>query len=291
MAYVQLSATRRSWIADLAAAAAAEAGGVIPVQPLPLIDSHGITFSPGDYGNAFDGVLEHRGGRFHIYCNIRDTDYPGSTRNRFTVGHELGHYFIDEHRNALASGRVPSHPSFIDKGGSSVIETEANTFSSYFLMPEEDFHRAAAKEKPGLQAIINLSSTFSVSAQSAAIRYVDECPVPCAALMFRPGKRPWPAISSTLRKLGYEYPNAPELAALPNGFASKTAHTAPASPGLGTIVEATSTANFWFANVAASSPRNCVITEQAVRLGPYGVLALLLFSSVALTAGTTNWHR
>ena len=277
MTYVQLSATRRSWIADHATAAAAEAGGVIPVQPMALIESHEITFSPGDYGNAFDGVLEHRGGRFHIYCNIRDTDYPGSTRNRFTVGHELGHYFIDEHRNALASGRVPSHASFIDKGGSSVIETEANTFSSYFLMPEEDFRRAATKEKPGLQAIINLSSTFNVSAQAAAIRYVDECPVPCAALMFRPGKRPWPAVCSTLRKLGYEYVKATEVSALPDGFASKSAYTGFVGPGLGTIVEAPSTATFWFADVAATSSRNCIITEQAVRLGIYGVLTLLLF--------------
>ncbi|MBL9219106.1 MAG: ImmA/IrrE family metallo-endopeptidase [Opitutaceae bacterium] len=277
MAYTQLSVTRRCWIADLAEAAATEAGGVIPVQPLPLLDSHEITFSPGDFGNAFDGVLEHRSGRFHIYCNIRDTDYPGSTRARFTVGHELGHYFIDEHRNALASGRVPSHPSFIDKSGNSVIETEANTFSSYFLMPQQDFRRAVAKEKPGLKAIINLSSTFSVSAQATAIRYVEECPVPCAAMMFRPGKRPWAAICPTLRKLGYDYANAPEVTALPNGFASKVAHADPAESGLGAIVEAPSTASFWFANVAASSPRNCVITEQAVRLGTHGILTLLLF--------------
>lgn len=279
MAYVQLNVSRRSWIADLAEAAAAEAGGVIPVQPMTLLNDYEITFSPGDYGNAFDGVLEHRAGRFHIYCNIRDTDYPGSTRARFTVGHELGHYFIDEHRNALASGRVPSHPSFIDRGGSSVIETEANTFSSYFLMPQQDFHRAVAKEKPGLQAIINLSSTFSVSAQATAIRYVDECPVPCAAMMFRPGKRPWPAICATLRKLGYEYGNAPEVSTLPNGFASKSAF-ASVGYGLGSIVEAPSTAAFWFANVAPSSPRNHVITEQAVRLGSYGVLTLLLFPKI-----------
>ena len=281
MAYTQLSVTRRCWIADLAAAAAAEAGGVIPVQPLPLLDNHEITFSPGDYGNAFDGVLEHRSGRFHIYCNIRDTDYPGSARARFTVGHELGHYFIDEHRNALASGRVPSHPSFIDKSGNSVIETEANTFSSYLLMPQQDFRHAVAKERPGLKAIINLSSTFSVSVQATAIRYVEECPVPCAAMMFRPGKRPWPAVCSTLRKLGYEYGNAPEVTALPNGFASKTAYAAPAGPGLGAIVEVPSTAGFWFANVSASSSRNCVITEQAVRLGPYGVLTLLLFPQLS----------
>lgn len=278
MPYVELSITRRRWIADLAEAAYADAGGVIPVQPTPLIHAEGITFSSGDYGGAFDGVLEHRAGRFHIYCNVRDADYPGSTRSRFTVGHELGHYFIDEHRNALASGRVPAHRSFIDKSGHSVIETEANTFSSHFLMPQHDFRKAVVKEKPGLQAIINLSSTFSASAQATAIRYVEECAVPCAAMMFRPGKRPWSAIAPTLRKLGYEYANAPEASALPDGFASKSAFAAPAGSGLSGLFEAPSTAGFWFAQVADSSPRNCVITEQAVRLGSYGVLTLLLFS-------------
>ncbi|HVT26947.1 MAG TPA: ImmA/IrrE family metallo-endopeptidase [Lacipirellulaceae bacterium] len=277
MAYTELSVTRRRWIADLAETAFADAGSVIPVQPTPLIEDQGITFSTGDYGNAFDGVLEHRGGQFHIYCNVRETDYPGSTRARFTVGHELGHYFIDEHRNALASGRVPAHRSFIDKAGTSVIETEANTFSSHLLMPQHDFRKSATKEKPGLQGLLNLSSTFNVSAQATAIRYVEECPVPCAAMMFRPGKRPWPAISPTLRKLGYDYGNAPEVTALPEGFASRTAHEAVSGGGLSPVFEAPSTASFWFAHVTASSPRNCVIVEQAVRLGPFGVLTLLLF--------------
>lgn len=278
MSYTELSITRRRWLADLAETAYIDTGGAIPVQPRPLIDEQSITFSTGDYGNAFDGVLEFRGGRFHIYCNIREADYPGSTRSRFTVGHELGHYFIDEHRNALASGRVPAHRSFIDKVGNSVIETEANTFSSYLLMPQHDFRDAVAREKPGLQGLINLSSTFNVSAQATAIRYVEECQVPCATMMFRPGKRPWAAISPTLRKLGYEYANAPEVSALPDGFASKSAHEVPSAPGLSVIFEVPSTASYWFADVTSSSPKNCVIAEQAVRLGFYGVLTLLLFS-------------
>lgn len=277
MPYVELSLPRRRWIADLAEAAFADAGGVIPVQPAPLIDEHGITFSSGDYGSAFDGMLEHRAKRFHIYCNVRDADYPGSSRARFTVGHELGHFFIDEHRNALASGRAEAHRSFIDNGSNSIVETEANTFSSHFLMPQQAFRNAVLKEKPGLRGLLNVSSTFSTSAQATAIRYVEECPIPCAAMMFRPGKRPWPAISPALKKLGYDYGIAPEASALPDGFAAKRAHEAQAITGLSEIFEVPSTASFWFDRVNPSSPRNCVIVEQAVRLSQYGVLALLLF--------------
>jgi hypothetical protein len=50
-------------------------------------------------------------GRFHIYCNLDRENLPSSPRARFTLSHELGHYFIDEHQNNLASGQVRPHPS------------------------------------------------------------------------------------------------------------------------------------------------------------------------------------
>lgn len=57
----------------------------------------------------------------------------------------------------------------------------------------------------------------------------------------------------------------------------KRAYEAQATTGLSEIFEAPSTATFWFDRVSPSSPRNCVIVEQAVRLSQFGVLALLLF--------------
>lgn len=277
MAYVELSLPRRQWIADLGETAFADAGGVVPCEPAPLIAKHNLTLSTGDYGDAFDGMLEHRAGRFHIYCNIRESDHPSSARVRFTIGHELGHYFIDEHRLALASGQVPAHPSFIDKTGHSIIETEANTFASHFLLPQLAFRKAVAQAKPGLRSLLDIASTFHVSAQATVIRYVEECPLPCAAVMFRADKNAWPATAPTLKQLGYKYLNVTEAAKLPSGFAAKKAFQAPAINGLSEIFEAPSTASFWFKDVPPSSSRNSVIVEQAVRLGPYGVLALLLF--------------
>ncbi len=280
MAYVALSLPRRQWIADLGETAFADAGGVVPCEPAPLIAKHNLTLSTGDYGDAFDGMLEHRAGRFHIYCNIREKDHPTSARVRFTIGHELGYYFIDEHRLALASGRIPSHPSFIDRTGNSIIETEANLFASHLLLPQQVFRKAVIQAKPGLRSLLDIASTFHVSAQATAIRYVEECPLPCAAVMFRPDKNAWPATAPTLQQLGYKYLCVTESAKLPDGFAAKRAFQAPATNGLSEIFEGPSTASFWFKDVTASSSRNTVLVEQAVRLGPYGVLALLLFSKL-----------
>jgi hypothetical protein len=280
MAYIELSAPRRQWIADLAETVFAEAGGFTPIDLVPFIEKQGISFSADDYGEAFDGLLEHRSGKFHVYCNVRDGWHLGLPRVRFTLAHELGHYFIDEHRNALASGRVPSHPSFLDKSGESVIETEADTFASYLLMPQKSFRTSVENGKPCLQSVLDLSSTFHTSAQATAIRYVNDCPLPCAAVMFRPGKRPWFAIPPRLRQLGFEFITVTEAATLPSGFASREAAQLPVPFGLSDVTEATSTAHYWFRNVSVSSSRNHVILEQAVKLGAHGVLTLLVFKNL-----------
>jgi len=279
MPLIELNGSRKSFIADLAERVFLDMGGHVPVEPTLIMDAEDITFTLADYGAAFDGLIEHKAGRFHIYCNIRDGQYSSQTRVRFTLGHELGHYFIDEHRNALASGRSPAHPSFVDSHENSVVEAEANAFASCLLMPKGKFAREVAGQKPDLQGLINLSSTFLVSAQATAIRFVQECRIPCAAIMFRNQSRPWAAISPSLRKLGYQQIADINAAELPMDFATAKARATTGS-GLSEIFRNQSTASFWFKGVGPTASRNLIITEQAVRLGWYGVLTLLLFPSL-----------
>jgi Zn-dependent peptidase ImmA (M78 family) len=56
-------------------------------------------------------------------------------RQRFTFCHELGHFFIDGHRNALANGEVPYHSSFTNFASENSVEREADFFSACLLMP------------------------------------------------------------------------------------------------------------------------------------------------------------
>jgi hypothetical protein len=79
------------------------------IDPEPIVRKLGITLSFGFFGDCFDGMLECRKGRFHIYCNLARVLNSTSGRARFTLGHELGHYFVDLHRIALRSGKAPSH--------------------------------------------------------------------------------------------------------------------------------------------------------------------------------------
>ena len=53
-----------------------------------------------------------------------------------TFVHELGHFLIDEHRNALMLGLSPSHPSFTNFSSDNEVELEADFFASSLLIPK-----------------------------------------------------------------------------------------------------------------------------------------------------------
>ena len=66
----RLSPIREQEIADLAEAIAAEHFRTSRVEPSAIIKSKGISISFGRYEDYFDGLLEHRHGRFHIFANL-----------------------------------------------------------------------------------------------------------------------------------------------------------------------------------------------------------------------------
>src|SRR5258708_7613906 len=80
------------------------------VEPEAIAAREGIAFSYERFPEDFDGTLVHEDGRFFIICNARRAK-RGSPRSRFTFAHELGHYFLAGHREALVSGKIPRHES------------------------------------------------------------------------------------------------------------------------------------------------------------------------------------
>jgi Zn-dependent peptidase ImmA (M78 family) len=82
-------------------------------------------------------------------------------RDRFTLAHELGHYFLHY--------RVPKldGPESFGRGDRNLLETQANVFASSILMPEEDFTRAWREESSDAWAV---SRRFEVSPAAADVR-------------------------------------------------------------------------------------------------------------------------
>jgi Zn-dependent peptidase ImmA (M78 family) len=142
------------------------------VSPEIIADQYGITYSYGNYNDDFDGLLEHQSGKFHIYINLDRLQNPYKPRARFTFAHELGHYFIDEHRNALRSGQAPAHSSFTNFSSENIVEKEADFFASCLLMPSERFKEATFRKKFNFQLADTLAAKFQTSITSTLLRFI-----------------------------------------------------------------------------------------------------------------------
>jgi Zn-dependent peptidase ImmA (M78 family) len=274
--YAHLSKERELEIMVLAEAVADEycpvEGG--PVDPLLAINAQSITLSFNRYGGAFDGMLEHRSGRFHIYCNLNRVQSADSPRARFTLSHELGHYFIDDHRNALSSGKAPAHRSKCEyESYDLAVEQEADLFASSFLMPTARFLEEAIRTKPGLPAILTLATTFAVSVTSATIRYVKCDLVPCAVVKWGLEGFQWKFLSTEVFRARF-WKTIEEIDDLADGSATLAALKGEYPPETGFFENGT-TAAAWFPFLNNYEARNVLLIEQAVSLGRFGTLTFL----------------
>lgn len=105
-------------------------------------------------------------------CWGPDTDTPiisvnagdASTRQRFTLAHELGHVCCGH------SGRLPKDTAetFRDQG-QDPREVQANAFAGELLMPAKRF-TALVGPAPSLEDLVRAAETFNVSPQAAVVR-------------------------------------------------------------------------------------------------------------------------
>jgi Zn-dependent peptidase ImmA (M78 family) len=101
-----------------------------------------------------DTVFVHRRNDFDIVL----PDHSTPRRDRFTVAHELGHFFLHSWMGA--------RPLKASRNGSDRAEWEANWFAAGLLMPKTKF-TAEYKRKRSLSS---LAEKFDVSEHAAKIR-------------------------------------------------------------------------------------------------------------------------
>lgn len=79
--------------------------------PIPLdmiINEEGILVHFDNYElGSFDGMTTFDDGEYFIHINLDSGNKPNNQRGRFTLSHELCHYYIDSHREDL----LEPHPS------------------------------------------------------------------------------------------------------------------------------------------------------------------------------------
>ena len=243
------------------------------VEPDIIAANKHVTLSFGRYGDALDGLLEHAAARFHIYCNLDRVQTRDSGRARFTLAHELGHFFIDDHRNALAAGIVPSHPSRCDFQSRNPVEVEADHFAATLLMPTDRFLRVAGKEARGLASILALAESFGTSATSTALRFVRLDAAPCGVIKWNPDGFAWKWCSRSMVEAGYRGTlRNPEQ--IPDDAPTKRAMRGE-RPATGSFFQSGTVASAWFPSAWSGTRRDIILIEEAVQLGRFGVLTLL----------------
>lgn len=261
-------------LTEIAELAESIAEGLFPdraVDPELLIRRKGITLSQGPYGDAFDGMLEHHSGRFHVYCNIARVQ--NSARIRFTLSHELGHYFIDDHRQALEAG-LPPHPSFSEYQSDNPAEQEADHFASNLLMPRARFVRVGTRLSVGAPAILSLAKQFDTSRTSTALRYVLLDISLCALIKWNPDGSSWRRFSDSAFRAGYrkiadvpaEVPDDSPTGKVLRGL----------DPGPDQYFEGTTVASQWFPFIRQGTRMDVFTTEHAIPLREYGALTIVI---------------
>ncbi len=141
------------------------------IQPHVIAKALKLTYSASNYKNAFDGLLEYRNQKFHVYLNTGDDGHLYSSRVRFSFAHELGHYIIDHHRNTLMRPDVKPHGSLI-LSSDLKIEREADLFAACLLMPEKRIKADIFRKKFNFVLIDLISKKYQVSITAAILRFI-----------------------------------------------------------------------------------------------------------------------
>ncbi|GAB5403938.1 MAG: hypothetical protein Aurels2KO_21690 [Aureliella sp.] len=244
------------------------------VKPEVIARENGISVSYNDYGDDFDGMLEHRSGKFHIYVNTERNKV--STRQRFTLCHELAHFYIDSHRIALQSGQTPVHKSQSEFQSDNPVEIEADFFACSLLLPEKRFRKRAKSKAPGLPVVLDAAEQFKASVSASAIRYVSLGIHEAILVKWnKDDQYHWRRIGQSPWEKGYRN-TIKAVHSLPKDSATTRAMNGEQPDSGAQFHTSTTMANVWFPTISASSlSANIILNEHAMRLGKYGTITVL----------------
>jgi hypothetical protein len=142
------------------------------IRPEIIAKDENITYTINNYNKDFKGLILYKNGRFHIFLD----DSNGTTLNapviRYSFAHELGHYFIDEHRTELI--RLGILPQAAGNGmlNDSIFEKEAEYFAACLLMPRKRILNDIAGKGFSTWLIHQICKTYKVSLTAAFSRFM-----------------------------------------------------------------------------------------------------------------------
>ena len=136
-------------------------------------------------------------------------------RVRFTLAHEFGHYLL--HRTLQTDFQCTDEDMHDWDSVQRAIESEADVFASYLLMPLDDFRRQALGQSVGIELILHCAARYGVSPMAAALKWTEIAPKRAIVLAVRDGFVLWARSNRAAVKSGtYLAPNR-SLIEVPSG--------------------------------------------------------------------------
>jgi hypothetical protein len=227
------------------------------VDPFAVASDRGIEVVPKPAQPGVSGMLIRLGNDFLIAYATHIDNEPFQ---RFCVSHELGHYFLPEHPDAVFNddGVHFSTAGFASKDR---YEMEADGFAAGLLMPRSLFFPALQQAGSGFAAIKELAKLCKTSIHATAIRYVQCSRDPVAILVSSGGRIEHCFISFALKSaLQIAHPRKGD--ALPSGTHTSILIGDGRKAASGQSIGQTSNLQNWF-DIA----RPLEATEDAITFG------------------------
>jgi Zn-dependent peptidase ImmA (M78 family) len=128
-------------------------------------------------------------------------------RMRFDIGHELGHYHLDERIDKSKADVF--HDAHIGPRMKQPQEREANVFASALLMPRKLLQPRVRVPELTLMLINRLAAEFQVSAQAAGIRTAELTTARCCLVYAKGNRVAWASKSATWKARNGDKPYGP----------------------------------------------------------------------------------
>lgn len=138
------------------------------INPIAIARDRDIHVEPmDDCGDGVSGMLIHAYGKFAI---AYATHIKNEGFQNFSVGHELGHYFLPGHIDALLPPGTTEHKSRAGFVSEDRYELEADHFAAGLLMPSYLFKPQMIRLGQDMDAVMELSTLCGTSLTATAIR-------------------------------------------------------------------------------------------------------------------------
>lgn len=141
----------------------------LDVNPITIAAKHDIVVeAKPDAREGVSGMLLRYGNAFGI---MYATHVQSEGFRRFSIAHELGHYFLDGHpEKVLKDGVHSSYAGFVTNDP---YELEADNFAAGLLMPSQLVRPILRRRDPGFSVVESLAETCKTSLTATAIRYAE----------------------------------------------------------------------------------------------------------------------